>query len=127
MKLIFISAGPPGYNPEGGIWLKTYLKILAISISIILFSVVLSSIMKKIVELSGRSSVLPTLVWVVGLLFSALVGIILPLRLCSSAKSKIITILLMPTNYILLVLLFFVYELCKLSFDIIWNFSPHFG
>ena len=107
--------------------MRTYLKILSISTSIILLFVALSFFAGRMIEASGRSSVLPTLIWVAGLILSLLVGIILPLRLCKTAKNKILTILCLPTNYVFAIVLYYAYRLCWLVFDILSNFSPYFG
>ena len=108
-------------------WCQNIYDNFSISTSILLLSKVFSFSAERMIESSGQSSVFPTLIWMAGLMLSTMVGVVLPLRLCKTVKGKILTILFLPTNYVFFIILYYAYRLCHLIFNILSNFSPHFG
>ena len=84
--------------------MKTYFKVLATSVLILIVFSSIGFLAEKMIP-PGHSSIAPTIIWLIGLVLGNLSGIVLPLKMCKTAKSKILTIFLLPTNYVLIAFL----------------------
>lgn len=84
--------------------MKTYFKILAITAGIQLGGFGLTYLLDALLAGGGTSTLAPLFVGGLALLGSMAAGIVLPIKWCKGLRQKLLTILLLPTNYTWLIL-----------------------
>lgn len=69
---------------------------------------------------SNESTIIPSLAFIATIVFSNILSVILSVLWCKTLKSKLLTILLMPTNYTLIIFVF-------LIITFVWKFIKAIG
>lgn len=107
--------------------MKTYFKILGITLGIQLFGFILAYLVDHVFLTNGSDSMLPFIIGGLFLLVSSILGILLPIIWCDSLKHKIVSIVLMPTNYTWLLLIILVVTFVMKIVQIFKNVPSNFG
>ena len=107
---------------------KTYLKILVMAFLVQFLSFIIMYFLDYIFGvLSNNSTIIPLIIGMGGLMTSTIIGVILPIRYEKSLVNKILTIILLPTNYTLILCFFGMLKLAKSIRQIIIDLSKYFG
>ena len=103
--------------------MKKYLKILAITAGIQIISFCLFYLSDRLLT----NSMLPVCIMLSGIIVSEALGIILPIKWCSTKKQKVLSIIFLPTNYTLLFLVLSVVFFVHGLLDILPQIPDNFG
>lgn len=107
--------------------MRTYFKILSITVGIQILGFLICYLLDFIFETQESSTILPLYVGALFMMISMVLGVILPIRWCSTISKKIITIFLLPTNYTILLCIVFVIRFIGNIGDILNNLPDNFG
>lgn len=107
--------------------MRTYLKILLITGGLQILAFVGENLMDFLTRKSSTSSMLSFHAFLFCIILSTIFGIILPLKWYSSLKDKILGILLLPTNYTLLIMALVVVRGLDILVKIFQNLPSNFG
>lgn len=107
--------------------MKAYLKILAITASIQLLGFLIAYGVDFLLKSAANSTIFPIFIIIIAVLSSLILGIVLPIRWCNNRLYKIVTILLLPTNYTWIFIIFGVIKIVKSILDILESIPPNFG
>ncbi len=107
--------------------MKTYFKILAITAGIQLGGFGLTYLWDAILAGGETSTIAPLFVGGLFLLASMAAGIILPIKWCQGLRQKLLTILLLPTNYTWLVIAVALVRFVLGLLEILEGISESFG
>lgn len=107
---------------------RTYFKVLMAALAILIVSIIFSSITQAVANSVEKTTVAPIIIIAVGVVISTAVGIILPILYCKGLKNKLLTIFLLPTNYMIPVFLLVAYKAISTALEIISDFpAESFG
>lgn len=107
--------------------MKTYLKILAITATIQIAGFALTFFIDNMLIEQGRSTIIPIFIGGFCLVISIVLGIVLPIKWCSSKSHKMMTIVFLPTNYTWLLIAVAVAKLVGNILDILDSIPANFG
>lgn len=107
--------------------MKTYFKILAITAGLQLGGFGLTYLLDAYLAGGQTSTLAPLFVGGLFLLASTAVGIFLPIKWCHGFRQKLLTILLLPTNYTWLILAAAVVRFVLGLLEILEGISRNFG
>lgn len=107
--------------------MKAYFKILEVTLAIQIMGHGLTYWCDDLLSRSGTGTVAPVFVGGFFLLLSMIVGLILAVRWYGSWKNRLLTILLLPTNYTWLLYVIAVVKLIGGILDILEDIPPNFG
>lgn len=107
--------------------MKMYLKILIINLIVLGIGILATWGADKLFTSGGRTSAGAALVLIAFLAVILFLGIFLPIKWGEDMKSKLLTIFLMPTNYLPLALVIAVVRLARGIGDILSHLPPNFG
>ncbi len=108
--------------------MKTYFKILFITVSIQFLGFLIMKLADNILAAAGKgSTVLPFWFLAVSVFVSTVLGIVLPVLWCKTKKGKIAAIIFLPTNYTWLVIILAVVKLVGVIFNALDGIPDNFG
>lgn len=108
--------------------MKTYFKILFITVSIQVMGFLMMNLIDNISMADGeKSTVFPVWFWLTSILISTVLGIVLPILWCKTKKGKITAIIFLPTNYTWLFIIVAVIKLAGLIFNVLDGIPDNFG
>lgn len=107
---------------------RTYFKILLFTSLTVIISIIISSIIQVIANVAEKSTIVPIITVMIGVLVSTAIGIIFPIIYCKGLKNKLLTIFLLPTNYLIPVFAIVAYRVITAAIGIITDFpADSFG
>jgi uncharacterized membrane protein YdjX (TVP38/TMEM64 family) len=101
--------------------MKEYLKVLLITLSL----QITGFISMKVLSEKFHSDI-SFMVFAISIIVSTFIGIIMPIVICKSLKSKLLTIFLLPTNYTWLLAIVVVILFVSSVLDVLQNFPKNF-
>lgn len=107
--------------------MRIYLKILAITAGMQIVGVILCYLLDYLLRNQETSTIFPLAVGGSLVLISTILGIVLPVCWCKTIPKKIITILLLPTNYTILICLIILVKFVMAFGNILSNIPKNFG
>jgi len=107
--------------------MKTYFKIFAVTIAVQIIGFVLAYVTDEFLRIQNVSTVLPVAFLLSGVLISTILGIILPVVFGKTLKQKLLTIFLLPTNYVWLLIIFMVIYFYHHIVEILTHIPANFG
>lgn len=106
--------------------LRNFTKISIIAFGIQIIGYVFTYFFDEFIVKENSSTIAPVYILLGSTILSMIIGIFLALKWCDS-KFKLITILLLPTNYIWLLVMFMIIEFVKAILLIIENIPDNYG
>ena len=107
--------------------MKTYFKIFAVTIAVQMISFTLTYVTDEFLRRQKASTVLHVAVLLSGVLISTILEIILPVVFGKTLKQKLLTIFLLPTNYVWLLIIFMVVYFYHHIVEILTHIPANFG
>lgn len=107
--------------------MRTYLKIFSITVGIQIFGFLICYLLDSIFKIKSSSTIFSLYIGIFFILISIILGIILPICWYSTLLKKVITILLLPTNYTPLLCILFAIKFITNIENILNNLPINFG
>ncbi len=107
--------------------MRTYLKIFSITVGIQIFGFLICYLLDSIFKIKSSSTIFSLYIGIFFILISIILGIILPICWYSTLLKKVITILLLPTNYTPLLCILFVIKFITNIGNVLNNLPINFG
>lgn len=107
--------------------MKVYLKILSIAVAIQLIGFILTYTFDAIVQGNNVSRIVPIFIGLASVVLSMVLSLFFACRWCSTKRRALVTYLLLPTNYTLMILWILVIRFVGKILDILGNIPNNFG